>query len=50
MLQTVYDEFKHSQEKVWKGRNINVEQNQDSAHIRERYKTIISKRVRGFFI
>ena len=28
---TVYDEFKHGQEKAWKGRNINVQQHQESA-------------------
>ena len=48
MLQIVYDEFKHSQEEVWRGRNINVEQHQESAKISGRCKTIISKRVEDF--
>ena len=50
MLQIVYDEFKHSQEEVWRGRNINVEQHQESAKISGRCKTIISKRVEDFYI
>ena len=48
MLQIAYNEFKHSQEEVWRGRNINVEQHQESAKISGRCKTIISKRVEDF--
>ena len=50
MLQIVNDEFKHSLEEVWRGRNINVEQHQESAKISGRCKTIISKRVEDFYI
>ena len=50
MLQIAYNEFKHSQEEVWRGRNINVEQHQESAKISGRCKTIISKRVEDFYI
>ena len=50
MLQIVNDEFKHSLEEVWRGRNINVEQHQESAKNSGRCKTIISKRVEGFYI
>ena len=50
MLQIVYNKFKYSQEEIWKGRNINAEQDQESAKISRRCKTIISKRVQDFYI
>ena len=50
MLQIVYDEVKHCQEEVWRGRNFKVEQHQESAKISGRCKKIIFKRVQDFYI